>query len=509
MNATSNPSAPSAKAWLVRSGANLQDEQTMLDEGFVAIRWDRVPDLGHFPYREELDDIVADEYPEEAQSTRRIWVGELWRFGSEIRSEDYIVMPLKYTGDRLMIGQASNGYEYCADAPSGLRHRIRVRWVRDIERDVPRPDLRASLRSLLAVCQLSRNDSATRIAEIAQLGTDPGHPGEPEPAKVDDLLQRAVSAPAETPVSLSIRHLLEHWGFERRTVAAVESVKADLAQFGLTTRPPFTEGSVDRTVDIVPNRTEPDDTAPEVDEDVEDVVEPEPLTRQLGTLPSAVVSVASTESLTYAWTLMAQHGFSQLPVIDGNLYRGTITCQSIADAALRRPGDATISDALVQARVVDFDAELLEVIAVLETNDFILVQNQARSITGIMTAADLAIQFGTLAQPFLLVEEIERRLRQAIDEVFTSSEIRAAFKGNSRIKSASDLSFNGYRILVEDSKRWEQLGWHWDRALFCDNMAKANKIRNEIAHFATDPLTSSQLKILTSLLEQLRRVTPN
>jgi restriction system protein len=62
-------------------------------------------------------------------------------------------------------------------------------------------------------------------------------------------------------------------------------------------------------------------------------------------------------------------------------------------------------------------------------------------VTGIVTAADLTRQFGNLARPFVLIEEIESRPRSHVGKAFTVDELRAAIKVRSKwIDDVASLS---------------------------------------------------------------------
>ena len=56
----------------------------------------------------------------------------------------------------------------------------------------------------------------------------------------------------EQPWRLTIRDFLAHWGQPRRTGTVNALIRSDLADKGLTTRPPFTEGRVEDKIEIIP-----------------------------------------------------------------------------------------------------------------------------------------------------------------------------------------------------------------------------------------------------------------
>ncbi|QVI24291.1 hypothetical protein KHQ06_16880 [Nocardia tengchongensis] len=502
------------RAWLIRGGSHGERETQALTEGLAIVGWEEMGDLKAYSTWPELISALQLAYPEVGRAVIGNWAGQLWKFDTDIQAGDHIVMPLKTSPGRVAIGRVSGPYEYRVEKPAELRHVRKVDWIRrDIAWESIRPDLRASLGSLLTVCGLVRHDAARRIAHLAEDGVDPGYAGEAEVTSASELLDDAASREAGALRTLTIRNLLEHWGAERRTAAAVSTIKSDLAGKGLTTRPPFTEGDLSAVVALVPLGTEPDaeSTLGYGTTEVEDVSEPEPMSRRLGSLPARLVGISSEVGLTYAKTLMVQRGFSQLAVIDADgTYHGAVTWESIGRAhmAFENP---SLSNAVVRAPVVDHDALLLDQVSVIYDNGFVFVRDADRvHVTGILTASDLTAQFGTLARPFVLIEEAENRLRCAVD-IFGIEELRPALPGNMRrrVNGPVDLTFGSYKHIFADPDRWAKLGWNLDQGQFLDLLETVRKIRNELMHFAPDPLSDEKFAAVNGLLQLLRTAAPN
>ncbi|TQM25901.1 CBS domain-containing protein [Nocardia bhagyanarayanae] len=502
------------QAWLIRAGSTGERERRALDEGLAIIGWDEVGDLGRYPTWHDLKVGLRSAYPEATSTVIGNWTGQLWKFDTTIQDGDLVVMPLKTHPGHVAIGRVSGPYEYRADEPKGFRQVRKVDWIRpDVSWDAIRPDLRASLGSLLTVCGLTRHDAAARIQHLATYGTDPGFDGDEEATDSTKLLEEATARDASNPRELTIRSLLEHWGAERRTAAAVSTIKADLASNGLTTRPAFTEGALSDVVALVPIDTEPGvDAGNGTIENVENVIEPEPMSRRLGDLPARLESVTSTADLTYAKTKMLRYQFSQLAVIDEDeTYHGAVTWESIGQAQISSD-DPTLADATVPALVVDHDALLLDQIDAIYDRGFIFVRNPDRvRVTGILTASDLTRQFGTLARPFVLIEEAENRLRRAAEDHFDLDDLKDAVPNHqkSRVHDASDLTFGNYVHLLKDPDRWRKLGWRLDRNQVVELLEQVRNVRNDLMHFATDPLSEEKYAVVNGLLQLLRTAEPN
>jgi restriction system protein len=499
-------------AWLVRGGEHGEREEMALGRGLVIAGWEELGDISRCESREGLRQVLTATYPEVSDKVIGNWTGQLWRFRDQIKAGDFVVMPLHTRPGRVAVGRIIGPYEYRASEPQGFRQVRPVEWLQtDIPREVLRPDLRASITSLLTVCGLTRNDAARRVAYLAERRADPGIDGGEKITTWEELLEDAASRTAEDARHLTIRNFLEHWGQTRRSGGVVAMIKDDLADQGLTTRPPFTDGSVDDEIVIVGVAAEPGASVQE-DDDTEDVFQQAPVTLRIGSLPPAkLVSIPPSSSLIYAKTLMLNRQYSQLAVIDeGGRLLGAVSWESIGKAqiAVKNP---SLADTIAPATVVDHDALLLDQIAVIYDRGFVFVQNADRSqVNGIVTAADLTRQFGNLARPFVLIEEAENRLRRRAGEVFTVDELRAASPANrrSRVNNAADLTLGTYAYLMRPKENWAKVQWNVDHEYFIERLLEVVEVRNELMHFTPDPLSSEQYATVEGLLEILRTVDP-
>jgi predicted transcriptional regulator len=320
-------------------------------------------------------------------------------------------------------------------------------------------------------------------------------------------------------VSLTVRELLAHWGAKRRGYWIVDRIERDLKAAGLITVPSFTEGWIDNDVALVPVQkgegTEVTGTvSPEVDiVEAADRALPQ-VSLTIGSLPSAnlgVSYVSPQDHLDRAQSIMMRHDYSQLAVMSGtrNL-RGAISWESIAQARIRNPS-AGLVEAVIAAEVVRSDDDLLAQIPRIADAGFVFVQAFDRHFSGIVTTADLSNQFATLAKPFLLIAEIERRIRRIIDRAFILPEIRGATDPSDAdrpVESADDLTVGEYVRLLENPDRWVRLGWALDRKEFIEALHQMRGIRNDVMHFSPDPLDDEQIVQMQTFLKWLRRLDP-
>jgi len=264
-------------------------------------------------------------------------------------------------------------------------------------------------------------------------------------------------------------------------------------------------------------RPEPESTDQEPALDVVEATDrslPE-VSLRVGSLRSAnlsVTSVAPDDTLERAQALMMAHDYSQLAVISGTrTLRGAIGWESIAQARIRDP-KASLREAIIPAELVRSEDDLLDQIPKIIDAGFVFVSAADNQIQGIVTTADLSLQFATLANPFFLLAEIERRLRRIIGLTFNAEELAEVVDpadAERTVRSADDLTLGEYVRLIEKPDYWKRLSWALDRKVFIDAMQEVRRIRNDVMHFSPDPLDDRQLGQLENFLKWLRKLDPN
>lgn len=99
---------------------------------------------------------------------------------------------------------------------------------------------------------------------------------------------------------------------------------------------------------------------------------------------------------------------------------------------------------------------------------YVLVRDHGHRVCGLITASDLTVQFGTRVRPFVLVEEIEQRLRRVVDRCIPLDRIKAAVpRGRAaQVNSAANLTFGAYGHLLKTPENWAAIGWAIDQQHF-------------------------------------------
>ena len=304
-----------------------------------------------------------------------------------------------------------------------------------------------------------------------------------------------------TPVAetTTVRELIGWFNYKMRSELLIRRIRAKFAKLNLRTVPDFEREHIDGAIRI------------ELDTEATGVrTDPVDPTVRIGVLPTAhrpPTSVRPTELLDKATTIMLIHDFSQLPVmVNKRDVKGVVSWRSIGTAfALGRLGDE-VRHGMEKHREIAINAPLLDAITDIWEHGYVLVRDIDRTISGIVTASDLARQFAQLAQPFLVIGEIELHLRNLVSN-FTLAEMKEASDDPDRIEGSWDLNFGAYCRLLENRDRWGKLGLRVDRNTFMENLYQVREMRNEVMHFAPDGLDRDEVEKLERVAMFLRMLT--
>ncbi|MGW7095969.1 restriction system modified-DNA reader domain-containing protein [Streptomyces sp. NPDC054874] len=380
-----------------------------------------------------------------------------------------------------------------------------------------------------ALLDILRQELLDSVAEPPLHG---GPAGDSSAARHARLKEARKQADAGTPVTLTVRDLLDWWGASRRGYLVSEQIATELANHGLSTMPDFAAVGIDDRVTLTGPSVDPEDVAEEegppeqqaptetetprttraagpAASDEED--KGEPIQGQtVGNLPSAlrgVVSVTSSASFEEVFTKMQLNGYSQLPVLQGtrNL-QGAVTWESVA-LARHTDSNAPFTRAIVKAHAVSYADHLIDVLPYLEQHGFLLVRDQTNQIAGIITIADVAAEYGATARPFLLIGDLDRQLRRIISEGIDLAEVIKLCdpEGLRGLTSFGQMSYGDYQRVLSNPKQWDRLGWPLDRNSFTAHLDELRAVRNELMHFNDkDKVGDDAIPKLRHMIELLR-----
>jgi restriction system protein len=515
-------SARSPRVWalhLDRAGDVSAPRVAQTTQQFLC-RGEPTGDLARFSTKADIYRQLLTYYGSKRSNSAINAAAQFWSFSHEIKPGDFIVIAEVGETSSVAIGEVRSGYRYHPERSSYQRHGITVEWIRTgLDRSAIQPDLRANLGSLLSVRELAENNAAFRIAQLAAGHVDPGPEAVNPRAELAEALNeaatRAATDPPE-PLELDISELLELWGHQQRSDTAISEIKRDLLQSGLTTVPPFTEGDLDRKVKLVaipvegPQRDETDADNAEAEE-TEDLAQTESIALRIGNFPFRTKPISTETLFEEARHIMVSKRYSQLAVVDGDgIYRGAITADRIIRAHMT-PGTPTLAEVLDdQIPTAHRDDYLLSKLDLIFEHGFVFVHSHDRkTIDGILTAADLTRRFGAFMRPLTVLEEIENRLRDAIDKALSLKEIQKNTRRKSAdVHSAADLFMGDYWYILKDPKYWDRLAWGLSQTMFLDQLQAVIDVRNSIMHFSSDPISNQQLDTLQEFREVISSVVP-
>lgn len=319
---------------------------------------------------------------------------------------------------------------------------------------------------------------------------------------IADQLKKGVAPQRE-----SVRSFLLWFGAERRGFRVVRQIRSALRKHGITTSPDFEWAYIDGQISFINAQPDTKSSKGIADDSATDP------TYRIGRLSSAnkvPVSVPPDATLQQAVTVMMSNDYSQLPVMTGPRdVKGVVSWKTIGTRlALKRHASYT-RDFMDEAKILPQNESLFSAISTIASHDYVLVQANDKTICGIVTASDLNEQFRLLAEPFLLVGEIENGVRRLLHGKFTLQELEAAKApgdDNRLIETPADLTFGEYIRLIENDAQWKKLKLEIDRATFVSQLNKVRDIRNDVMHFDPDGLDDDDLRFLREFALFLKRL---
>lgn len=333
------------------------------------------------------------------------------------------------------------------------------------------------------------------------------------------------------PESISVRELIGWFDALRRGTNVNWHIRRSLEQAGLVTVPDFESAHIDGRVQFaLPQQPEGQPDAQLEHEHIEPVPElpqqqePEPIqfVGGAGVEPAyrvsrlldprlKLVTIGPDAPLEEAVTLMLRHDYSQLPVMTNERdVRGVVSWDSIGSAmTLGQPMPQFVRECMrPHVEVKDADS-LFQVINRIIEGSYVLVRNEQRAISGILTTTDLSQQFQDLAEPFLLIGEIENHIRSLIDGRFTQPELAAVRNENDPnrpIESVADLTLGEHIRLIENRDNWARLGLKADRAVFVKELDVVRQLRNDVMHFDSDRITDVERASLRNFVQFIHQL---
>jgi CBS domain-containing protein len=226
---------------------------------------------------------------------------------------------------------------------------------------------------------------------------------------------------------------------------------------------------------------------------------------------SGLISINRDTPLNEAITLMIMNDFSQLPILSGQReVDGIVSWKSIGMAISLGKTCRTVSDCKDEAAILAYDEPLFSAVGVVLQKEVVLVRGKDKTITGIVTITDIGEQFIAMAEPFLIIEQIENHIRKILDQKFSTEELKiftTYAEKQKEIESLSDLTFGQYVKILENPEKFEKLGLKIDRSLIAKQLEEVRKIRNDVMHFDPDGITPQNLDLLRQTVSFLHKIS--
>ena len=316
--------------------------------------------------------------------------------------------------------------------------------------------------------------------------------------RMQDEKQAGAAPSAEM---LTVREFLAKFGNARRGARVVGEIRHNLEKHHLRTSPDFQFEYIDNPISIELDDREAEDAE-------EKSASPTVRVDSLAAAHNNPVWVTPNDPIVRAITLMRMKDFSQLPVkTTEREVKGVISWRSIGKAYANGRNPERVRECMEGAHEIGIKATLADATHEIWKHDYVLVRGGDNTITGILTAADLAYQFGQLAHPFLLIGEIEHHLRNLVRGKFKVEEFTAVSIGEREVKGPDDLTFGDYCRLLGREESWDKLDLNIDRREFIRHLEGVRIIRNDVMHFSPDgiePEDVEQLDHLARFLPELR-----
>ena len=305
-----------------------------------------------------------------------------------------------------------------------------------------------------------------------------------------------------TPKPITVREFIGWIGAYKRGSNVNSRLRNALEKAELDTTPDFEWYFIDGKIKVVSSK------------ETDDVYNSTPAHR-IDSLSSAnrkPLSVNPDSNVSEAITLMLTNDFSQLPVMTTEKeVKGIITWKALGSRLALGKKCTLVRECMDPAQITKSDESLFEAIEIITKYDYVLVQSPDKRITGIVTVSDLSFQFRDLAEPFLLIGEIERNVRRLIHGKFTAEDlsfVKHPGETQRAINGVADLTLGEYIRLLETPDNWKKLHLAVDRAEFVKRLNKVREIRNDVMHFDPQGIEESsleELQLFVSFLGELRR----
>lgn len=192
--------------------------------------------------------------------------------------------------------------------------------------------------------------------------------------------------------------------------------------------------------------------------------------------------------------LLSEKGFSQAPVVDGPEILGVFSFRSFARGVVElnhlqlRPADLPVDEFLEKPAFASLADEIERIVDDLDRQDVVLVRSGDR-LVAVATPMDVLRYFKEVADPFVMLQEIELALRELFRMAIGAEDLQLCIEQViGRSEALDQLSFDEHVALVRDGRTWPKFGGTFgsSRDLARTRLEAVRDIRNALMHFRRD-----------------------
>ena len=339
---------------------------------------------------------------------------------------------------------------------------------------------------------------------------------------------------------MTVRSFLALFGQERRGYKAVRRIRQELRRHKLSTAPDFENENIDNLIAIVvAPAAVPPPAGPKGKEAAHKASSPEKPVADTGTLPAdeplppqprdALVtirqgipsagkvpaSVRPEEPVMKALSRLMSERIELLVVQRGDRARveGIFNYASFTHSHMAGKQPKTVGDCTSHEFIeVNEEKPLVDAVRDIMQHGTVVVRSRQNQLCGVVTARDVAPVFVELAEPFLLLSQIENHLRGLLERAKLKKDeykklvIESDPDRMARTEGPDDLTLGELIVAFEQEDLWAKVGLNFDKATLTKVLHGVREIRNKVMHFSPDglpPEDVSKLKDTRELLEKL------
>lgn len=338
---------------------------------------------------------------------------------------------------------------------------------------------------------------------------------------------------------MTVRRFLSLFGQERRGFRVVTRIRKEMRKLHLTTLPDFENENIGNEIRIMlaakvparklvrvrtpvkPVRTPLENTpvASDQTEEAESVTPPRDAVVTIrqgipsaGKIPGTVRPDIPSQT---ALSRLMSENLDLLVVQNGNRARveGIFSYASFTHAYIAGKATMTVGDCKSGEFIeVNEEKPLIDAVRDIMQHGTVVVRSRDNQLCGVVTARDVAPVFVDLAEPFLLLGQIENHMRGLLERAKLKKDnykelvVENDVERKARTEGPDDLTLGELIVAFEGEEMWGKVGLKFDKATFTKRLHVVREIRNKVMHFSPDGLPADDVATLKSTRELLEKL---